>query len=227
MLDFGTDGEVIDGYRKIDNVTDDALTQFQAAYPSDPLTKDDIFFYIYGLLHSSEYRETYAADLKKMLPRIPFVRDFRAFADAGRKLSDLHLNYESVPRHPLTGLDVNPPDGADPYEFFAVGNKKISFGGKGKNKDKTVLEYNRQITLGGIPEEAYRYTLGARSAIEWLIDRYYVKTDKDSGIVNNPNDWSREVGDPRYIIELFARITTVSLETMVIVDNLPPLANHE
>ncbi len=220
MLDLGT-GEVVDGYRRIDNITDVALARFTAAYPDETVTKDDIFFYVYGLLHSPTYRETYAADLKKMLPRIPFVRDFRDFADAGRRLSDLHLGYESVTPYPLDGLDAQ-PDG-DPYAFFSVGDKKMRFGGRGKEKDRTVIHYNERITLSGIPEEAYRYQLGSRSAIEWIIDRYYVKTDKASGIVNDPNDWSREVGDPRYIIDLIARIVTVSLETMAIVDDLPAL----
>jgi predicted helicase len=136
-------------------------------------------------------------------------------------LSELHLGYETVDRYPLAGLDVEPPGGADPYQFFAVGDKKIRFGNK--NKDKSVIEYNGQVTLSGVPQDAYRYMLGSRSAIEWLIDRYYVKTDKDSGIVNDPNYWSREVGDPRYILDLFARVTTVSVETMKIVDDLPSL----
>lgn len=191
------------------------------AYPDETISKDDVFFYVYGLLHSQDYRDAYAADLKKTLPRIPFVHDLRAFADAGRALSDLHLNYEAAERYPLTGLDVEPLPGTDPYEFFAV--EKAKFAGSGRNKDKSTLIYNRRITLSGIPEDAYRYMLGSRSAIEWLMDRYQVKTDKASQIKNDPNDWSREVGDPRYIIDLFARITTVSVETMKIVDGLPSL----
>jgi predicted helicase len=99
----------------------------------------------------------------------------------------------------------------------------MKFGGSAREKDRTVIRYNDRITLSGIPEAAYRYQLGSRSAIEWIIDRYYVKTDKASGIVNDPNDWSREVGDPRYILDLLARVVTVSLETMDIVDALPAL----
>ena len=116
------------------------------------------------------------------------------------------------------------------YEFFAVGSKKMSFGKptaeqktQGLRSDKSVIHYNDRITLRGVPEEAYRYTLGSRSAIEWIIDRYWVKTDKASGIVNDPNDWSREVSDPRYILDLLARIVTVSLETIRVLDSLPPL----
>lgn len=227
-LVLDTVGEVIDGYRQIDNITDGALKRFTAAYPDERVSKDDIFLYVYGLLHSAEYRETYAADLKKMLPRIPFVRDFRAFVDAGRALSSLHVGYESVEPYPLEGLDVEPT--RDPYEFFAVGAKKMRFGkptaeqkAKSEHADRSVIHYNDRITLSGIPLEAYRYMLGSRSAIEWIIDRYYIKTDKPSGIVNDPNDWSRDVGNPRYIIDLLARIVTVSLETIAIVDALPSL----
>lgn len=223
-LDFGPseiNDRVVDGHRRVDNVTDDALKKWQTAY-GDDWTKDDVFYYVYGLLHSPDYRETYAADLKKMLPRIPLVataEDARAFADAGCKMSELHIGYESVAPYELDGLNTEP--NGDPYAFYAVGDKKMRFGEKGK--DKTVIHYNDRITLSGIPEEAYRYMLGSRSAIEWIIDRYYIKTDKASCIVNDPNDWSREVGDPRYILDLLARIVTVSLETMEIVDALPTL----
>ena len=188
------------------------------ASADQPITKDDIFFYIYGLLHSPKYREAYAADLKKMLPRIPFVEDFRAYADAGRKLADIHLGYEAVAPYPLTGLVAAPTGTTDPYEFYRV--RKMRFPKKG---ERSAIVYSDRITVSCIPEDAYRYLLGPRSAIEWIIDRYQVKIDKPSGIVNDPNDWSREVGDPRYILDLLARIVTVSLETMKIVDALPRL----
>lgn len=220
-LDLGEEEEIIDGYRRIDNITDQALTLFQSEYRDETVTKDDIFHYIYGLLHSSAYRDRYAADLKRSLPRIPFVRNFSEYVDAGRRLANLHVGYESAETYPLDGLSVEPI--GDPYEFFAVGNKKMRFGGAGREKDRSVIRYNDRITLSRIPLEAYRYQLGNRSAIEWIIDRYYVKTDSTSGIVNDPNDWAREVGDPRYILDLLARIVTVSIETMRIVDELPPL----
>lgn len=232
-LDTSDADDAIDGYRHIDNITDVALAKFQAAYGTS-ITKDDIFFYVYGLLHSPDYRETYAADLKKMLPRIPLVDDAQPFIAAGRRLSELHLGYESVEPYPLEGLDAQPADGQDPYAFYAVGDKKMRFGKPsdeqktaGERHDRTTIYYNSRITLSGIPQEAYRYMLGSRSAIEWIIDRYYIKTDKASGIVNDPNDWSKEVGDPRYIIDLLARIVTVSLETMKVVDALPALAIRE
>ncbi len=231
MLAFESaeDGDVIDGYRRIDNITNHALASFVTAY-GDSITKDDIFYYVYGLLHSPDYRETFAADLKKMLPRIPLVTDPWPFVDAGRRLSELHLGYESVTPYPLAGLDdPTYPDPASEaaYPFFRVekiGFAKVRDAQTGKLvADRSTVVYNSRITLSGIPQEAYRYLLGSRSAVEWIIDRYQVKIDKASGIVNDPNDWSREVGDPRYIIDLLARIVTVSLETMTIVDSLPSL----
>jgi predicted helicase len=226
MLSFDHDDEEFDGNHRIDNISDDALTKFQRAYGSD-VTKDDVFFYIYGLLHSPEYRETYAADLKKMLPRVPLVSDPWPFVHAGRALSELHLAYETVDPYPLGGLDVplTGPGSADPYEFFGVEKmafKKRRVDGR-LEADKSSIVYNSRITVTDIPADAYRYMLGSRSAIEWIIDRYQVRTDKASGIVNDPNDWSREVKDPRYILDLLARIVTVSLETMDIVDELPAL----
>ncbi len=227
MLTFGSgQDEVVGGYRRVDNITDVALRRFQAAHGST-CTKDDVFSYCYGLLHSPEYRETYAADLKKMLPRIPLVSDPVPYVEAGRRLSELHLGYESVQPYPLGGLDALAPSGDAAYEHFRVTRMsftKVRDPQAGKLvADRSTIVYNADITLSGVPADAYRYMLGSRSAIEWIMDRYQVRTDKASGIVNDPNDWSREVGDPRYIIDLLARIVTVSLETMKVVDGLPPL----
>lgn len=212
------------------NIRDESLSEFRTAYPGEEISKEDIFYYVYALLHSPEYRDIYSADLKKTLPRIALVRDFRSFANAGRQLSALHLGYETVKPYPLDGLDVEPELGSDPYKFFAVGNKKMKFGrptvqqkAAGERNDRTTIHYNDHITVSGVPEDAYQYLLGSRSAVEWIVDRYYVKTDSASGIVNDPNEWSREVGDPRYILDLLARIVTVSVETVKIVDGLPAL----
>lgn len=226
MLDFvvGND-EIVDGYRKIHNITDEALIRFTTAYGSK-VTKDDIFFFVYGLLHSPEYRETYAADLKKMLPRIPLVEDPWPFVHAGRDLSEIHLGYESEMPYPLDGLDVEAT--GDPFEFFAVQKPAFAKIRDPETKrlvvDKSSVVYNPRVTLSGIPEDAHRYLLGSRTAIEWILDRYQTKTDRASGILNDPNDWSREIGDPRYIVDLLARIVTVSLKTVQIVDGLPSLA---
>jgi predicted helicase len=214
-FDFGAD----DTYERVDNITDAALAAYRKAYVDPSITKDDIFFYTYGLLHSREYRDAFAADLKKSLPRIPKARGFHDFADAGRKLSDLHLSYETA--SPYAGIveEVKGTTSATPAaEVYRVTKMKIP---KVKGQpDRSTIIYNTRVTLSNIPEEAYRYQLGARSAIEWIIDRYQVKTDTASGIVNDPNDWS---DDARYIIDLLRRIVTVSLETMKVVDALPAL----
>lgn len=216
------DNAMADGFRRVDNITDLALRRFEAVYGVG-ITKDDIFFYIYGLLHSTDYRDTYAPDLKKILPRVPLVVDPWPFVEAGRRLSEVHVGYESVAPYRLTGLDVEPS--ADPYEFFRV--DKIAFERVRTNgklvSDRSTVIYNPRIKLSGIPLDAYRYQLGARSALEWIIERYQVKVDQASGIVNDPNDWSRESSNPRYIVDLLARIVTVSMETIKLVDSLPEI----
>jgi predicted helicase len=222
--DLFTDGSA-DRYTRIDNITDEALADYRTAYGIG-VSKDDLFYYVYGLLHSPDYRTTFAADLKKMLPRIPKVAssdDFRSFVAAGRELATLHIGYESGKPYPLniSGQPSSAVTGDARYDYFRV--EKMQFGGTRTAKDRSVVVYNSRITVSGIPKEAYKYMLGSRSAIEWILERYQVKTEKASRIVNDPNDWSREVGEPRYILDLLARIVTVSLETMKIVDALPKL----
>ena len=211
---------------KVDNITDAALSSYQTAYGPE-VTKDDIFHYVYGLLHSAEYRTEFAADLKKMLPRIPQVAsadDFRAFVAAGTALAALHIRYEQARPYPLqiSGEPAAVLSSDALYDYYRV--DKMRFGGKSQAKDKSTVIYNSRITVSGIPDEADEYLLGSRSGIEWIIERYQIKTDKASGIINDPNDWSREVGDPRYILDLLARVVTVSVETVRIVKSLPSLS---
>ncbi|MDT0531864.1 type ISP restriction/modification enzyme [Micromonospora sp. DSM 115977] len=214
------DDNASDRYERVDNITDSALADYRSAYGAS-VSKDDIFFYTYGLLHSPEYRIRYSADLKKMLPRIPKVatsEDFHRFADAGRELAELHIGYEEVEPYPLTESADGKVTGSELYRM-----QKMRFAGTGKAKDRSTIIYNRYITLSGIPEEAYRYTVGTRSAVEWVMERYQVKSESASGITNDPNEWLKELGDPRYIVDLVKRVVTVSLETMKIVDSLPSL----
>ena len=191
-----------------ENITDWALTEFRNHYGDDTITKWDIFHYNYGLLHHPTYREKYQMNLKRDLPHIPFAEDFWGFANAGAQLADLHVNYESVPKYDKLKYIETPGMTVD----WRVEKMKLS-------KDKTQLVYNDFLTLDGIPAEVYDYRLGNRSALEWVVDQYRVKTDKRSGIVNDPN---REA-EPRYIVDLIARVTTVSLKTVEIIKNLPPL----
>ncbi len=218
-LDFASvDGTEVDeyGYRRVDNITDAILVLYCEATGSE-VTKDDIFYYVYGLLHDPAYREKYAADLKKMLPHIPTPETkqrFDQFADAGRKLADLHVNYEAVEPYPL---DVQLKAGTKPEDRETWQVEKMKWKSK---TDHSAIIYNGKVTVASIPEDAERYMLGSRSALAWLIDRYQVKTDKASGIVNDPNDWCDEHDDPTYIVDLIKKVTTVSVETMKIVDQL-------
>ncbi|ANE54628.1 type ISP restriction/modification enzyme [Methylomonas sp. DH-1] len=204
-----------------DAITDEGLAHFQAAYPGETITKEDIFYYVYGLLHSPDYRERYADNLAKELPRIPCVKtaaDFWAFAKAGRDLAELHLNYETVEKYPVQIVGNPQLTDAD----FRV--EKMKYGKSGKDKDLTTLHYNAKITLTGIPLEAYDYVVNGKPALDWVVERQCVKVDKDSGIVNDANDWAIEtMHNPRYPLELFQRVITVSLATMKIVKALPAL----
>lgn len=211
-------GEVVDGYTRKENITDATLAAYRSTYGDEGIAKEDIFYYIYALLHHPEYREKYAADLKKMLPRIPLVKGFWEYSRTGRALAELHLGYESVEPYPLDEVASSPApeDLEERFEFYRV--QKLQFGPK---KDKTRIKYNGHLTLKGIPEEAYEYQVNGRSALEWVIDRYQVKTDKKSLITNDPNDYCRAVNDPRYIVDLIKRLVTVSLETQKLVGTLP------
>ena len=201
-----------------DAITDAGLAHFQEAYPGEVISKEDLFYYVYGLLHSPDYRERYADNLSKELPRIPRVKtaaDFWAFSQAGRALANLHLNYETVQAYPLT-IDAKGPLTDADYRV-----EKMKFAKKG---DKTTVIYNGKITLRGIPEAAWDYVVNGKAALDWVMERQCVKTDKASGIVNDANDWAIEtMGNPKYPLELFQRVVTVSLETNRIVAGLPKL----
>ncbi|WP_198116800.1 DEAD/DEAH box helicase [Massilia rhizosphaerae] len=204
-----------DGYVRRDAITDWALDTFQTHYKDITISKEDIFWYTYGVLHSSEYKQRFAADLKKMLPRIPLVLDFRAFCEAGRKLGKWHLDYEDVEPFPLTEERKRLVMDDTDYRV-----EKMAFGKKDGKADRSVIVYNSHLVLRDIPLEAYEYVVNGKSAIEWIMERYQVSTDKPSGIKSDPNEWS---DDPRYIIDLLKRIVRVSIETSRIVKSLPAL----
>lgn len=205
-------------FTRKDAISDEILKRFRTQYDA-AIKKEDIFYYVYGILHSPEYKQRFADDLKKMLPRIPFAKDFKAFSTAGRNLAKWHLGYETVEPYKLEESGTRNVDGETRYRV-----SKMIFGKKDGKPDKSVVVYNSHITLSGIPLEAYDYVVNGKSAIEWIMERYRLTTDKDSGITNDPNDWSE---DPRYIVDLVKRIVRVSLETMKIVHALPALEEQE
>jgi predicted helicase len=203
-----------DGSDRRENITDWALEQFRARYHDPSISKWDIFHYIYAVLHHPEYRERYAANLRRELPRIPFAMNgtndgevFRAFVKAGERLGEAHVHYEQQPEYPLTKTEKT----GEKLDW-RVTKMRLS-------KDKTSLIYNQFLTLSGIPPETYEYRLGNRSALDWVIDQYQVSTDKRSGITNDPN----RSDDPQYIVRLIGQVITVSLETVNVVRALPAL----
>jgi predicted helicase len=204
-----------------ENIPDAILAKYQATYAVSSgasIIKEDIFYYVYGVLHSPEYKTRFDSDLKKVVPRIPFAQDFWAFSKAGRELAQWHLSYETV--EPFALQQSGELDLGDMAYYQVL---KMQFAKSGKDVDKTTIIVNSRIRLSGIPLEAYDYIVNGKSAIEWVMERYQVTVDKESGIRNDPNAWGIEHGQPDYIVNLVKRVVRVSVETVKIVKSLPPL----
>lgn len=210
LFDAASENEFI----RRDGVSDFIWERAKKQYGKN-VGKEDIFYYVYGILHSPAYRTSFANDLKKTLPRIPLVedvRDFWKFSKTGRQLAELHINYESIP--PYEGVQVAGADNG----FYTV--EKMRFPKKGQ---KDTIIFNSQIRVAHIPDKAYEYVVNGKSAIEWIMERYQVTINKDSGIKNDPNDWAKETGNPRYILDLLLSIINVSVQTVDIINELPRL----
>ena len=192
-------------------ISDTALVAFHDRYSDPAITKDAIFEYVYGVLHAPDYRARFADDLSKTLPRVPFAPDFRAFAEAGRALAELHLGYETGLEYPLVSETAD-TSGEPPGRLF--GTRSMRLVGEGDS----VLVVNDRLRLSGIPADAHRYEVNGRTPLGWLVDRYRVTTDKESGIVNDPNAW---FPDEAAFIATVRRIVYLSAETARIVDGLP------
>ena len=231
----GTQGSLFDDgkdrYIRHDAVTDFILKRAREQY-GPKVTKEDIFYYVYGFLHCPSYRETFANDLKKMLPRLPLVEkseDFWAFSKAGRELADLHLNYEKVEAPKEVVIDwhntlLHNVDTIPPEQLYRVEQMRFAKGAiGGREKDMSTIEYNQFITLRNIPLRAYDYVVNGKSAIEWIMERYCDKVDKKSGIRNDANQWGIEHGNPRYPLDLLLSIITLSMKTLDIVADLPKM----
>ena len=205
-------GERIGNYIRHENISDLILQTFRGHYDDHKIMKEDILYYVYGILHSRSYRERYAADLKKQLPKIPFADDFRAFSKAGSQLAEMHLNYETGKMYPLREVWNTHS------RNFQITQMKFP-----SKTDKSKIIYNAHLTLDGIPPEVYRYIVNGKSALDWIVERYAVTTHKDSSIVNDPNDWCHEIGNERYIVDIVKRIVHLSVESVKIIDGLPEL----
>jgi predicted helicase len=224
LVSVADGGERIGNYIRRENISDAMLQKFRERYKGDgrqqmadggrEITKEDIFYYVYGILHSRSYRERFASDLKKQLPRIPLVDNFWAFSKAGRKLGELHVNYETGEMYPLEEKAA----GGRKQEAADYRVVKMKFPSK---TDKSKIIYNDSLTLEGIPPETFRYVVNGKSALEWVMERYAVTTHKDSGIVNDPNDWCKETGNERYIVDLIKRIVRLSVESVKVIEGLP------
>ena len=217
---FDTAGE--SEYIRRDGVSDFILTQARARY-GERVSKEDIFYYVYGFLHSPDYRTRFSADLKKMLPRLPLVespKDFWSFSKAGRTLADLHISYDNFQTAPTADAIGVVVRGVESGHFRV---EKMRFPSKA---DKSAIIYNSHITIENIPAVAYEYQVNGKSAIEWVMERYAVTTHKDSGIRNDPNDWAAESGKPRYILDLLLSVIRLSVETVDIVRGLPGAVEH-
>ena len=218
------DEQTGDKYIRRDGITDWILREVRSRYHASNITKEMIFYYVYGLLHSEDYRARFAADLKKSLPRIPIVENLKDFMDFylyGKKLADLHLNYENVA--PCPGVvvigDRKATGAEEDYDYFHIWDK-MRFKSK---DDKSTIIYNGNITIENIPQKAYEYIVNGKSAIEWIVERYCVSRDKKSLIMNDCNDWGKEHKKPRYILDLLLSVINVSVQTVDIVKALPKL----
>ena len=224
ILDLGLeDSSLGDG----DNVTDWCLARFQAHYGDESITKDDIWEYLYGVMHAPDWRDKYKHDLQRNLPRVPFAPDFEAFRAAGRKLMDLHISYENVPEYPVDCQhdgEIDNDGAADPAaDPSAYRIEKLTWGkGPDRAQDTSVLEINARCRLVGIPDVAHEYTISGRSPLQWAIDSLRHKHDNSSGITDDPNEWEAWADEPYNLIRHLRRLVYVSVESNRIVSELPP-----
>lgn len=194
------------------NIFASATDLFSSKYGKD-ISPDALYFYVYGVLHSTDYRKRFAADLQKSLPRIPFLSDFDGFSTIGKELYELHKNYEDLSPYPLQVEEKG--------EASTVTKMKFAKGAEKNSVDKSTIVVSPTCTVSGIPPQAHQYYLSSRTALEWVIERYQVKTDKDSGIVNDPNDWAANQANSRYIVDLIGKVARVSVETIDLIGKLP------
>ena len=205
-------------YAKKDNISDEFLKEIQDKYHDAGINKEDIFYYIYGILHNEDYKKTFANDLTKMLPRIPFIAEFKDISKYGRELANLHINYENIEPYPVKEIISENAKDLTEKELYRI--EKMKFGRKEKDKDKTTIIYNDYITLSDIPLESYDYIVNGKSAIDWIMNRYQINTDKNSLIKNDPNLYLEEINDYKYIVNLIKKIINLSIKSLDIIKEI-------
>jgi predicted helicase len=206
--------EEFEGYKRKINISDDILKKYNMNFKFK-ISKEDIFYYIYGLLNSNIYKKTFNYEMKKMTPRLPLSKNFKLFSKAGRDLANLHLNYEDLDPYPLKNKFINKSKN---YNIH-----KMKFGKNSQGEDKSVIIYNENIVLEGVPLEAYNYIINGKSAIEWVMERYQIQIDKDSDIKNDPNEYCNENEDPKYILNLLKKVISLSVQSVKIINSLPEI----
>ena len=207
--------ETLDGVEKEskkDGISDYIYNLAKEKY-STKITREDIFYYVYGFLHNEDYKKEFEADLNKLIPRLPLVDDyniFKSYSDIGRELANLHLNYENIEGDKIVIVEGE--------ESNNLKVEKMRF----ENKDqKDIIIFNSDIKITNIPLEAYDYQVNGKSAIEWIVERYAITENKDSGIENNPNLWCEENENSRYILDLLLSVISLSLKTNELIKKLP------
>lgn len=206
-----------DRYTRRDGISDKALAMFRDRYRDYSITKEEVFYYIYGVLSSPEYREKFGDDVKKVLARVPFAKDFRIFSEAGRKLGNLHVNYENVKAWPVKLIET-PLSPGTKDKMHRVEKMRII-----ESNGEKIIRYNENITITEIPSETWEYIVNGKSALEWIIERYQDSTDKNSGLRNDCNTWGIEHSNPRYVLDLIESVIRVSVESVKIMKSLPEL----
>ena len=205
-----------------DNVTDWALKQFRSHYEDESISKDDIWEYMYGVMHAPDWRIRYANDLKRQLPRVPFAPDFEAYRNAGRLLMDLHIGYETCPELSAVVclVDGSPDQGDSDSSTYRI-DRRMRWASK---DDRAELQINARCRLVGIPESAHKYQVSGRSPLEWAVDSLRLKEGKQSGIIDDPNGWHvwADDADAFELIRHLRRLAYVGVRSTEIIEELPP-----
>ena len=206
---------------KDDSITLEALNLFRRVLNDKKIISEDIFYYIYGIFHSFEYRDKYKNNLTKEIPRVPICKNFKSFLEIGKKLANLHLNFEKLKK--VSSIEISyDENNKDKKNFYRV--EKMSFKGKRNNFDKSTIIYNEFITIKNIPLSSYNYEINGKSAIEWVMERQKIKKNDETLIINDANDYAKEtIKNPAYPLELLQKVITVSLESQKLIKSLPKL----